>query len=194
MTGWRRLAPGAVSVVLVVAMVALGVLVGPGATALDDRVAAAGEHVSWLAALTGRIPLTAALLGVLAIAIRRRWWRLAVAAVLFPPAGYALVQLIKPLFGRRKEGALAYPSGHITVTTIVAGLVVVAAGYALWAVIGAAGYIALAVIGVGTTFHYLTDALGGVLLGGGFVGMAVLLARPLFDTCQPTAMGITTGG
>ena len=48
---------------------------------------------------------------------------LAAAVVICPPLGIAVVRTVKPLFGRLSEGALAYPSGHVTTLVVVAGLV-----------------------------------------------------------------------
>ncbi|MGV0798381.1 phosphatase PAP2 family protein, partial [Mycolicibacterium elephantis] len=107
---------------------------------------------------------------------------------------YLLVQLIKPLFGREKGGGLAYPSGHITTTTVVLGLFVLVTGCALWALVFATVYVGLAVIGVGTTFHYFTDTLGGVLLGTSLVCIAALLAEPDLTRVNPRAIWITGRG
>jgi len=118
----------------------------------------------------------------------RRWWRFAAVAVVFPPAAYLLVQVIKPLFGRMKGDGLAYPSGHLTMTTVVLGLVVLLAGGALWTVLIAASYVALAMLGVGSTFHYFTDTVGGMLLGTSIVCIAALLARPDLTRVNPAAI------
>ena len=96
---------------------------------------------------------------------------------MFPAAAYLLVQLIKPLFGRAKDDGLAYPSGHITLTTVVVGLFVLVAGGALWAVLIAVVVRALAMVGVGSTFHYFTDTIGGCCSGTAIVCVAAL-GRP----------------
>jgi membrane-associated phospholipid phosphatase len=138
-------------------------------------------------------PLVLVVLGlsVLGVALYRRWWRFAAVAVVVPPAAYVLVQVIKPLFGRDWGGGFAYPSGHITVTTVLAGLVVLVAGGALWAVLVAVTYVALAMVGVGVTFHYFTDTAGGVLLGTSIVCIAALAARRDLTRVNPAAIYVT---
>jgi membrane-associated phospholipid phosphatase len=141
-------------------------------------------------------PLSLAVLGVavVGVALYRRKRRLAAVAVVFPPATYLLVQYIKPLFGRMKDDGLAYPSGHITTTTVVLGLFVLVAGGAWWAVVVAAGYVALAAVGVGATFHYFTDTVGGILLGTSVVCIAALIARRDLTRVNPTAIYVTRSG
>ena len=138
-------------------------------------------------------PLVLVVLGVsvLGVALYRRWWRFAAVAVVVPPAAYLLVQFIKPLFGRHKDTGLAYPSGHLTTTTIVVGLFVLVAGGALWAVCVAVSYVALAMVGVGVTFHYFTDTVGGVLLGTSIVCIAALVARRDLTRVNPAAIYVT---
>jgi hypothetical protein len=179
----------------VAAMIVLGLAVGKGSTPLDDWFQ---EHnnsaVRTLSFLTK--PLSLAILGfaVVGMALYRRWWRLAAVAVVFPPAAYLLVQLIKPLFGRMIGDGLAYPSGHITMTTVVLGLFVLVAGGALWAVLIAMLYVALAMVGVGSTFHYFTDTIGGMLLATSIVCIAALVARRDLTRVNPGAIYITRSG
>lgn len=66
-------------------------------------------------------------------------------------------------------GAVAYPSGHITLMVVVLGL-------ALFLVVGARLYAVVAVVwallgmlGQSVTYHYFTDAVGGLLLGSAIV-------------------------
>jgi membrane-associated phospholipid phosphatase len=99
-----------------------------------------------------------------------------------------LVQVIKPLFGRTQGDGLAYPSGHITMTTVVLGFVVLITGGAMWAVLTGISYVALAMLGVGSTFHYFTDTVGGMLLGTAIVCVAALVARHDLTRVNPTAI------
>ena len=176
-------------------MILLGWAVGPSSTWLDDWFHGFGPEpcASSLAALANPLVLVVAGLAVLGVALYRQWWRFAAVALVFPPAAYVLVQFIKPLFGRNLDGGLAYPSGHITLTTVVVGLVVLLAGGALWAVLIAVGYLALAMVGVGATFHYFTDTVGGVLLGTSIVCIAALVARSDLTRVNPSAIYVTRG-
>jgi hypothetical protein len=179
----------------VAAMILLGLAVGKGSTPLDDRFQehnnSATQALSFLAK-----PLSLAILGfaVVGMALYRRWRRFAAVAVVFPPAAYLLVQFIKPLFGRMKGDGLAYPSGHITTTTVVLGLFVLVAGGALWAVLIAILYVALAMVGVGSTFHYFTDTIGGMLLATSIVCIAALVARRDLTRVNPGAIYVTRSG
>ena len=122
------------------------------------------------------------------VALYRRWWRFAAVALLFPPGAYVLVQLIKQLFGRQKGGDLAYPSGHATLTVVVMGMLVLVAGAALWAVVLAVVVCALGMVGLGVTYHYLTDAVGGALLGTAIVCVAALVAKRDLTCVNPGAI------
>ncbi|MFI5506818.1 phosphatase PAP2 family protein [Mycobacterium sp. NPDC051804] len=179
----------------VAGMILLGLAVGKGSTPLDDWFQAADHNqLDGLSYLAKPLALAILEVTVVGVALYRRCWRLALAAVVFPPAAYLLVQFIKPLFGRTIGDGLAYPSGHITVTTIVLGLVVLVAGGALWAVVFAVIYVSLAMVGVGSTFHYFTDTAGGVLLGTAVVCLAALIASRDLTRVNPGAIYVTRGG
>ena len=74
------------------------------------------------------------------------------------------------------------------------GLFVLVAGGALWAVLIAVSYVALAMVGVGSTFHYFTDTIGGMLLGTSIVCVAALVARRDLTRVNPGAIYVTRGG
>lgn len=159
-------------------MLLLGWVVGNGSTRIDDwfhRFRHNGA-MDVLADFANPLSLTVVTLALVGVALHQHRRRLAVIALAVPPAAYLLVQLIKPLFGRDKGGALAYPSGHITLTTVVMGFLVVAAGGAVWAIVMAVGYVALAMVGVGATYHYFTDTVGAVFLGTAIVCAASLIS------------------
>ena len=173
-------------------MILLGLAVGPSSTPLDDRFHQfADSPARQLAVLVNPWVLAVLGLSVLGVALYRRWWRFAAVTVVVPPAAYLFVQFIKPLFGREKGAGLAYPSGHLTTTTVLVGLFVLVAGSALWAVLVAVGYVALAKVGVGVTFHYFTDTVGGVLLGTSIVCIAALVARRDLTGVNPAAIYVT---
>lgn len=160
------------------AMLLLGWAVGKSSTPIDDWFQSfKNTPVADLNLLTRPKLLVGTLVIVLSVALVQRKWRVATMTVVAPLVGLAFERVLKPIFGRTKEGALAYPSGHITTTTIVMGLVVLLAGAAWWAVVLATTVVALAMIGVGASFHYFTDTVGGALLGSAVVCTSAVIAR-----------------
>ena len=96
-------------------MLLLGWAVGTGSTRLDDwfhqyRYGPA----KWLLFFTDPRVLAILVLGCMGVALYRRQWQLASAALLAPIVGIAIVRLSKPLFVRHNGTALSYPSGHTT--------------------------------------------------------------------------------
>lgn len=161
-----------------VAMLLLGWVVGKTSTPLDDWFQRFGDTpLRRLTVIADSRVLLAVAVAVLVVAcLQRRWW-LALMTVVAPLAGIAVVRVLKPVFDREKGSGLAYPSGHLTVTTVVVGLVVLLVGAAWWVVVIAVVAIALAMLGIGVTFHYFTDVVGGVLLGSAVVCAAAVVAR-----------------
>ncbi|WKG04418.1 PA-phosphatase [Mycolicibacterium sp. HK-90] len=133
-------------------------------------------HVTHFLGIIVPVVLTGALLVAAVVAARRGRKRLAVAMVVSPLVAVAIVRLVKPIFGREKGGALAYPSGHTTFLVVAAGLLLLVAGAGLWAMVAAAGVVLLSMVGLAMTFHYFTDTVGGVLLGTSVVGVVALWA------------------
>ncbi len=165
-------------------MVLLGWAVGKGSTGVDDWFHRFRHTpAEWLLFFTDPWVLAPLLTAIVTVALYQRRWRLAVVAATFPPAAYVLVQLLKRLLGREKDGVLAYPSGHTTVMVVVLGMVVLVAGAAMWAVRVAAAACLLGIVGQGVTYHYFTDAVGALLLGTAIVCIAAQIAR--LDRCQP---------
>ena len=172
------------------ALILLGVAVGSAGTALDDwfqRLGARYPQLGYLLVFTdGRVTL--GLAAVLAVAaLYRRRWRLAAVAVAAPVVAVWSARIAKRLFGRYKQDALAYPSGHTTVAVVVLGTAVLMAGVATWAVVAATVVAVLGVLGQGVTYHYVTDAVGAVFLGTALVcaSAAILAAGKKLDGCQP---------
>ncbi|TQR87974.1 PA-phosphatase [Mycobacterium hodleri] len=97
--------------------------------------------------------------------------------------GVVAVRVLKRLFGREREGALAYPSGHVTVMMTVLGVVVLVWGARRWLLLAAAVFAGLGTAGQALTYHYFTDTIGAVLLGSSLVVLAATAAK--LDGCQP---------
>ncbi|WP_236735491.1 phosphatase PAP2 family protein [Mycolicibacterium peregrinum] len=162
-------------------MVLLGWAVRTGPVPIDDWFQQIGVELGSYrdAFLVFSKPLlvTAALLVGIVVALRQHRKRLALAMVVSPLVAITVVRVIKPIFGREKGGALAYPSGHTTFLVAATSLLVLLAGMRLWALVVAVCVVLLAIFGLSMTFHYFTDTIGGVLLGTSVVGIAAVLAR-----------------
>jgi len=141
---------------------------------LDDWFHQHGRHVRYLMFLANPWLLASVVLATLAVTLYRRQYRLAVAAAVCPLLAMGLARLLKPVFGRERGLAYAYPSGHTATFVVAMGMVVLVAGAALWAVLVAVVYCLLAILGVGVSFHYFTDTVGGLLLGTAIVCVAAL--------------------
>jgi hypothetical protein len=167
-------------------MVVLGLAVGKNSNPIDDWFLEFDHSpLRYLLVFSKPALLAVVMMFSTAVAFDRRRGRLAAYAVLAPVVAWILVQLIKDLFGRRKDGALAYPSGHVTLTVVVWGMVVVVAGAALWSVITSVTVVLLAMLGQGVTYHYMTDTVGGLLLGTAIVCVAAMIARPKLTGVNP---------
>lgn len=165
-------------------MVVLGLVVGHGPTAFDDRALRVLQRVFgpdpvWMLYFSWALPMMVILAVAVLIALVRRRWRLAVVVALCPLLSVIVTRLLKTLFGRYKGDALAYPSGHTTVVITVMAMLVLAAGVSLWMLLVAG---VVTVIGglsmAATDLHYLTDNIGSVFLASATVCLAVLAAGP----------------
>ncbi|PXX00906.1 PA-phosphatase [Mycolicibacterium moriokaense] len=157
------------------ALLLLGWAVGTGSTSVDDWFHQYHHSpAKWLLLFSEPLVLALLLGGCLVVALNQRRWRLAAVTLLSPPIAIALVQLLKRLFDRQSDGALAYPSGHTTTMVVVLGMAVLVARGALWAVLTAIAFCLLGMIGQGVTYHYFTDTVGALLLGTAIVCVASL--------------------
>lgn len=165
-------------------MVLLGLLVGAGPTRFDDwslRVMQdiVGPEPYWMLYFSWAPLMVGLVVVAVVIALWRRRWRLVWVVALCPVISVVTVRVLKPIFGRFKGDALAYPSGHTTVVITVMAMLVLAAGVTLWRLI-AAGIVT--VIGglsmAATDLHYLTDNIGAALFASAMVCLAVLAAGP----------------
>jgi membrane-associated phospholipid phosphatase len=167
-------------------LILLGLAVGRGSTPLDDWFHQLGDERPGLRGLLlfsdGTVVLTLWVIVVIVALVQRRW-RLAAVAAVTAPAGVALARLGKQMFGRIRDGEVAYPSGHTTLATIVVVLTVLLVGVTAWTVVIAVITLALAVIGQAVSYHYFTDTIGALFLGTAVVCAAVSAAT--FDRCQP---------
>jgi len=168
-------------------MVAVGLAVGDRSTRVDDWFTRNGwtAHpvLGELLFFTEPLLLQLMLVGAFVVALYRRRWRLAAVVVLTPLAGVVAVRVLKRLFGREREGALAYPSGHVTVMMTVLGMVVLVWGARRWLLWAAGVFAILGTAGQALTYHYFTDTIGAVMLGSSLVSLAASAAK--LDGCQP---------
>jgi uncharacterized protein (DUF427 family) len=133
-----------------------------------------------------RVVIICAVLAVVALASRR--WRGALLVVLAVPLASAITEFaLKPLVDRHYGVGLAFPSGHLTGVTAMAGVTIVLAigpahlplpRLARWLLVAAAvAAVAAVVLGViALRYHYLTDTIGGAAVGTAVVtGTALTL-------------------
>jgi membrane-associated phospholipid phosphatase len=156
-------------------MALLGFAVRHGSTQVDDWFHRHGRPLLDLLFFTRPWVLASVVLVTLAAALYRRQWRLAMATAVCPLIALGFARLLKPLFGRERLGAFAYPSGHTTTLIVVMGMVVLVAGVARWAVLLASAWCLLGIAGQAVAYHYFTDTVGAVLLGTSIVCVAALV-------------------
>lgn len=176
-------------------MLLLGWAIGQGQTGIDMWFQQLGWDMgqSRTAFLVFTYPpaVTLVLAAVIVVTLRRRQWWLAVAMALSAPLATVAVQVCKRVFGREKDGALCFPSGHTTFAVVVLGLLVVAAGVAVWSVIVAVTLGLLAMFGQAITYHYFTDTIGAVLLATSVVCVVALVARREVEAAPTAASDLT---
>ncbi|MFN8032967.1 MAG: phosphatase PAP2 family protein [Mycobacterium sp.] len=157
-------------------MVLLGLAVRGGSNPVDEWFQQ-GRHtaVGRLLFFTDYRTVLLILAGVLVLAAYRRRWLLVAIVGVTPVVAVWLSRLCKYAFGRQKEGALAYPSGHTTVMVTVLGMVILVVGARLWVLVVCVVWTVLGMIGQAVTYHYFTDAVGALLLGTSLVCVAAAI-------------------
>ena len=161
-------------------MVLLGLVVRGGATPVDGWFQQAhSTGLSRLLFFTDPRTANVLLIAALAAAAIRRLWALLPVILLAPFVAVGASEALKPLFGRMKEQALAYPSGHTTVMVVMLGMLILAVGAYRWLVAAAVVFGILGVLGQSVTYHYFTDAVGSIFLGTSLVCVAAVILRRL---------------
>ena len=163
----------------------LGWAVGKGSTPVDDWFQRAnGGGLGWLLFFTDQRTTLVILIAALALAAYRRRWLLAAVVVISPIVAVWLSRVFKEWFGRQKDGAVAYPSGHTTLMVVVLGMAILVLGARLYIVVAAIVWALLGMLGQAVTYHYFTDAVGGLLLGSAIVCVAAVTTQSTSLTPQ----------
>ena len=149
-------------------------------TVVDEwTVATVGgsRPVASAASLLGTVPVVGATALAAAVLLAWRYRALeAGALVLLAPMAttVAVELLLKPWVGRTMDGDLSFPSGHTSrVTAFVVALVLavhsIGAGRRVVGIVGGVGLVAIATVSwsmVAAGYHYATDTVAAVLVGG----------------------------
>lgn len=130
------------------------------------------------------------LLAVAALLLARRWRGAVFAAVCFL-ASAGMVQLLKTIFGRARPHDMlvvsdygSFPSGH-TANAATIALVLWVLFPRVWAaIVGALWVLAMALSRTFLSVHWVTDTVGGALVGAGVV---LVLAAALWTWVHPVA-------
>lgn len=133
----------------------------------------------------GWVAVYAIPLGIAAVLVLARRWRSAIFAVAAFAGSALLVQLLKQLFGRARPDEMlvvsdygSFPSGH-TANAATIAVVAFVLFPRLWvALVGAIWVLAMALSRTALSVHWLTDTVGGALIGGS----AAFLVAALFLT------------
>ncbi len=159
-------------------MVLLGLGVRDGVTPVDAWMQQARSGpLGTLLFFTDYRTAQTLMAATIAVALFRKLWVLIPLALATPALGLLSAETLKPLFGRFKGEALAYPSGHTTVMVVALGMLILAVGVRRWLVWAALAFAALGILGQAVTYHYFTDAVGALLLGTSLVCVAAVVLR-----------------
>lgn len=152
-----------------------------------------GQVLGTIAMVTMPALVLAALLGVAVWALRRRLRNLAISLVLAVALAGLGPMVLRRIFRRTRPeqmmdaltgSSFAYPSGHVTAAT--AALVMVAAVLTVtrqaksvrrwWSVAGVAAVLVVLVNRWAMSAHWVSDTIGGLLLGGSAAAIALIVA------------------
>jgi len=158
-----------------------------------DPLSSTGQVLGTIAMVTMPALVLAALLGVAVWAVRRRLRNLAVALVLAVALAGLGPMLLRRVFRRARPeqmmealtgSSFAYPSGHVTAATTAA--VMVGAVFTVtrqtkafrrwWSIAGSAAVLLVLVNRWAMSAHWLSDTVGGLLLGGASAAIALIVA------------------
>jgi undecaprenyl-diphosphatase len=117
-------------------------------------------------------PVTAGVALLAGLVVWRRDRLRSLACLIGPGLAVGLAEVLKIIVGRRLEQALCWPSGSAAaVAAMATALVLAVGGRPRWPVrlVGASAVVLEVVALVAYRSHYLSDALGGVLVGVGSV-------------------------
>jgi membrane-associated phospholipid phosphatase len=125
--------------------------------------------------------------GTLALLLLRRWWSAAF-FIVAQLASAGVVQLLKRTFGRARPDEIivladygSFPSGHAANAATLAALAFLLFPKLWVAIVGAAWMLLMAFSRTGLHAHWLSDTVGGMLVGVGVVFIVAGLFAPLLD-------------
>ena len=135
------------------------------------------------------------LLAIIALVLARRWRSALFAAICFVLSA-AFVQLLKQLFGRARPDDMlvvsdygSFPSGHAANAATIAMVVWVLFPKVWTAIVGALWVLGMALSRTFLSVHWLSDTVGGALVGAGVVLVLAAWLLPWVTRTRPEAIG-----
>jgi undecaprenyl-diphosphatase len=135
------------------------------------------------------------LLAIIALVLARRWRSALFAAICFVLSA-GVVQLLKQLFGRARPDDMlvvsdygSFPSGHAANAATIAMVVWVLFPKVWTAIVGALWVLGMALSRTFLSVHWLSDTVGGALVGAGVVLVLAAWLLPWVTRTRPEAIG-----